>query len=104
MSPELIPLMLQPPVQRNRKYRSPVSARRRISRRSLVAPSVRVRRDIGETRSNTGVYRSRLVMESDGNSSQDRAWKPAESRISPERLQRFRDIYFQMAAMPTGPR
>jgi hypothetical protein len=32
-------------------------------------------------------------MESDGDSKQDPRWSPVESRISPERLQRFRQAY-----------
>jgi hypothetical protein len=44
-------------------------------------------------RSKTGAYRSGLVMESDGDSKPAYRWNPVESRISPERLQRFREAY-----------
>ena len=93
MSQEPDPSAVQSLFRRNRAPQSLVIAGSSIPRLALVAPSLRVRRKRGEMRSRTRAYRSGLVMESDGDSEQDRHWKPVESRISPERLQRFREIY-----------
>jgi hypothetical protein len=48
---------------------------------------------MGERRSKTGAHISGSVMESDGDSKRDHHSKPVESRISPERLQRFREVH-----------
>jgi hypothetical protein len=66
-----------------------VVARNRRPSRTPVDPSLRVRREMGKMPRRTGAHRSGLVMESDG----DRHSKRLESRISPERLQNFREVY-----------
>ena len=70
-----------------------MSARSSIPPRPLVAPSLRVRRERGKLRSKAGADMSGLVMESDGDSKQGWRRRPIESRISPERLRRFREAY-----------
>ena len=93
MSQEPNPSAAQGWFSPNRAAQPLPSAGSSIPRGPLVARSLRARREKGEMRSKTGAYRSGLVMESDGDSKQAHRWNPVKSRISPERLQRFREVY-----------